>query len=229
MKLKNKTAIVTGGARDIGRSCSIKLAAEGANVVVNYFGSEDGANETVETIKAAGGNAIAVRADMTKASDADALASAAIEAFGEGIDILVNEFPLTVGKPLADGDAELGQLLERRAALVNEICKATLPQLKKSPAGRVINVGFLRSLFAEDGSGAFAAAEQNLAELTRELAAKTGDFGITANYIQPGAIMTPVSREVFRKDMPLRDFCIRQSAARRVDPTDQHRACRSTS
>ena len=138
-----------------------------------------------------------------------------------GIDILVAEFPLQVETPLADGDAELGPLLERRAALTGQICKAALPHLKKSPAGRIINIGFLRSLFAENGEAAFTAAEEDLADLTKELAARSGKFGITANYIQPGAIMTPASREVFRKNMTLRDFCIQHSAARRLgEPVD---------
>ena len=58
--------------------------------------------------------------------------------------------------------------------------------------------------------------EQDLANLTRALAPETGEFGITANYIQPGAIMTPASRDVFKKDIPLRDYCIRNSASRRI-------------
>ena len=70
-----------------------------------------------------------------------------------GIDILVAEFPLQVEAPLADGDAELEKLLERRNGLINATCDAALPHLKKSPAGRIINIGFLRSLFAENGAG----------------------------------------------------------------------------
>jgi NAD(P)-dependent dehydrogenase (short-subunit alcohol dehydrogenase family) len=93
--------------------------------------------------------------------------------------------------------------------------------LKKSPAGRIVNIGFLRSLFAVNGAEAFANAECDLARLTTALASETGEFGITANYVQPGAIMTPVSREAFRKDMALRDFCIAQSAAHRLgEPID---------
>ena len=101
------------------------------------------------------------------------------------------------------------------------LCRAALPPLRKSPAGRIINVGFLRSLFAANGGEASKRAEQNLADITRALAAETGSFGITANYVQPGAIMTPASREVFRKDKSLRDYCIASSAARRVgEPVD---------
>ncbi len=100
-------------------------------------------------------------------------------------------------------------------------CRAALPHLKKSPAGRIINMGFLRSCFAVNGGEANARAEQDLANLTRALAAESGKFGVTANYIQPGAVMTPESREVFRKDKALRDYCIQSSAASRVgEPVD---------
>lgn len=215
LRLYGLNALVTSGASGIGEAIARTLVKHGAKVL-----AADTVNSGVEHHFASVKGIEGITANLVDPAELPALVGEAVGKLG-GIDILVNEFPLTVGKPLADGDAELGQLLERRAALVNEICKATLPKLKKSPAGRVINVGFLRSLFTEDGSGAFATAEQNLAELTRELAAKTGDFGITANYIQPGAIMTPASREVFRKNMALRDFCIRQSAARRLgEPVD---------
>jgi len=108
-----------------------------------------------------------------------------------GIDILITDFPLQPEAPLSDGDANLG------------------------------SIGFLRSIFAADGNEAFAKSEQNLAALTRALGAETGEFGITANYVQPGAIMTPTSRDVYKKDMALRDFCIANSAASRLgEPVD---------
>jgi NAD(P)-dependent dehydrogenase (short-subunit alcohol dehydrogenase family) len=100
-------------------------------------------------------------------------------------------------------------------------CRAALPHLKKSPAGRIVNMGFLRSCFAADAGNAYARAEQDLKNLTRALAVEIGEFGINANYVQPGGVMTPESREIFRKDMALRDHCIRQSAARRLgEPVD---------
>ena len=100
-------------------------------------------------------------------------------------------------------------------------CRAALPHLKKSPAGRIINMGFLRSCFAADARDACNRAEQDLANLTRALAVEIGEFGITANYVQPGGVMTPDSRDVFRKNQSLRDHCIKSSAARRLgEPVD---------
>ncbi|MCL4167478.1 UNVERIFIED_CONTAM: hypothetical protein GTU68_021708, partial [Idotea baltica] len=90
MNLKDKVAVVTGGARDIGRAISIKLAQEGAKVVVNYFESESDGNATVEAIEKAGGTAIAVYADATKQADIDNLVAKTKDTFGEQLDILVN-------------------------------------------------------------------------------------------------------------------------------------------
>ena len=88
--LKGKVAVVTGGARDIGRAVSLKLAKNGAKVVVNYFENRGDANDTVKMIKNNGGDAIAVYADATSLSDLENLASKTKEAFGDKVDILVN-------------------------------------------------------------------------------------------------------------------------------------------
>src|SRR5260221_9465616 len=90
MKLKDKIAIVTGGGRDIGRAVSMRLAAEGAQVLVVYCNDEKSAQETVARIKADGGRALVHRADLTQAADATRMVEAARKAFGEHIDLLVN-------------------------------------------------------------------------------------------------------------------------------------------
>ena len=89
MTLSGKTAIVTGGGRDIGSACAIRLAREGANVVINYFASADRAHATVDAITAAGGQAIAVQGDLSKPDGVDALVAKAVETYGT-VDILVN-------------------------------------------------------------------------------------------------------------------------------------------
>src|SRR5688500_9991123 len=90
MRLKNKVAIVTGGGRDIGRSVSLKLASEGAKVVINFKNDEEEANKTLQSIKANGGEAIIVKGDVTKAADISNLVAETQKAFGEEIHILVN-------------------------------------------------------------------------------------------------------------------------------------------
>ena len=101
-------------------------------------------------------------ANLTDASKLPQLMETADDKLG-GIDILVADFPLVVEAPLSDSDPQLDKLLELRAGLVAAICDAAMPRLKKSPAGRIINIGFLRSLFAADAQDGFERAEQDLA------------------------------------------------------------------
>ena len=89
MKLKGKTALVTGGGRDIGRACAIRLAKEGANVAINYHSSSAGAESAVSEIASAGGVAFAMQGDMTKVEDVDALVKATVESFGD-VDYLIH-------------------------------------------------------------------------------------------------------------------------------------------
>ncbi len=106
-----KVAIVTGGARDIGRAVSIKLAAAGFKVCFNYLSSTEQANETLELIKAAGGDAIAVQGDMTQSADVQKLITTAVATYGTQIDYVVNVAGGILGrKPLADLDEAFGML-----------------------------------------------------------------------------------------------------------------------
>ena len=215
LRLYGLRALVTSGASGIGEAVARTLIKHGAEVL-----AADTVNSGVEHHFRAVKGIDGLTTNLLDPAKVAALVDEATARLG-GIDILVAEFPLPVEAPLANGDERLDSLLERRAALLESLCESALPYLKKSPAGRIISIGFLRSLFAAQGGEAFAAAEQDLAARIRTLAAQTGEFGITANYIQPGAIMTPTSREVFRKNKDLRDFCIQQSAARRLgEPVD---------
>ena len=115
--LEGKVAIVTGGARDIGRAVSKILAAEGASVVVNYFSNAANGEETVAEIEAAGGAAIAVAGDMASKSDVESLVDKTREAYGESIDVLVNVVGgLVARKTLSEMDDEFFDRLMRRDA-----------------------------------------------------------------------------------------------------------------
>lgn len=215
LRLYGLKALVTSGASGIGEAVSRTLAKHGGQVLaVDSLNS--GAEQHFKSVKGVDGHS----ANFVDATRVPALVEEAAERLG-GIDILVNEFPLAADGPIGDGDAQLDKLCDMRAELVVSICRSAMPHLKKSPAGRIINIGFLRSVFAAKGDGAFASSEQKLAELTRAMGADSGEFGITANYIQPGAIMTYASRELYRKDKAFRDFCIARSAAQRLgEPVD---------
>jgi len=215
LRLYGLKAIVLSAASGIGEAVSRTLLKHGASVLA-VDRKNSGVEQHFKAIKGIEGHS----ASLTEPMRMPALMEEALDKLG-GLDILINDFPLQPDAPLNDDDAQLDRLLDARADLVMSICRSALPALKKSPSGRIINIGFLRSIFAAGGSRAFAMSEQNLAALTRALAAEGGEFGITANYVQPGAIMTPTSREVYRKDKALRDFCISSSAAQRLgEPVD---------
>jgi NAD(P)-dependent dehydrogenase (short-subunit alcohol dehydrogenase family) len=214
-RLYGLKALVINAAGGIGEASARTLTKHGASVLaVDTINS--GIDQHFKSVKGIDG----IAANLTDATRMPALIEQAIEHLGR-IDILVNDFPTPTQEPLSDSGVPFKELLENRSALIMSICRSALPQLQKSPAGRIINIGFLRSVFSVDGAEAFAEAQTDLAGLTTALAAETGDFGITANYVQPGAIMTPESRETFKKDTALRDFCIAQSAAHRLgEPVD---------
>lgn len=215
LRLYGLKALVTSAAGGIGEAVSRTLVKHGASVIaVDVPGS--GVEQHFASVK----GIVGLTANLGDATRMPALVEEVLELSG-GLDIVICDFPLQPGTPLADGDPALAELLETRAGLVMSLCRSALPHLKKSPGGRIVTIGFLRSAFSADGEQASAQAENDLAALTRALAGEIGEFGITANYIQPGAIMTPVSREVFRNDTTLRDFCIANSAAHRLgEPVD---------
>ncbi len=215
LRLYGLNALVLNGGSGIGEAVARTLVKHGATVIaVDTINS--GVDRYFSTVKGITGLA----ANLVDADQIPALIQEALDQMG-GIDILINEFPLAFEMPMAASSDKLEQLLKSRATLTMSACRAALPHLKKSPAGRIINMGFLRSCFAADSNDLCNRAEQDLANLTRALAVEIGEFGITVNYVQPGGVMTPDSRDVFRKDKALRDHCIKHSAARRLgEPVD---------
>lgn len=191
MKLKNKVAIVTGGARDIGRAVSLQLAAEGAKVVLNYFGSEEKANQTVNEIKTNGGEAIAVKADMTKSGDVQTLIEATRAAFGNEVHILVNVAGgLIARKTLEEMDESFwDEVIGINLKSVFLTVKNVVPLMPKGSA--IVNFS---SQAGRDGGGpgatAYATGKGAVTTFTRGLAKELGPKGIRVNAVCPGMIAT---------------------------------------
>ena len=216
MRLFGMRAVVTGAASGIGEAIVRTLVKHGAEVL-----AVDGANRGIEThfngVRGVRGAVV----DFNATDAATRLATIAATELGV-VDIVVCNFSLHAEAPIGDGDDEaLTRLLKRKNDLVLGVSQQLLPMMKSSPAGRIIIIGFNRSVFSESGSDGYAKSEAAIAEVTGRLAAETADFGINVNYIQLGAIMTPESRRVFNNDKALRDFCIQRSAAKRLgEPVD---------
>ena len=191
MKLQNKVAIITGGARDIGRAVSLKLASEGAKVVVNYLSNPTHAAETLSLIKANGGEAIAVQADVTKSDDVAKLLAETQKAFGNDIHILVNVAGgLVARKLLADMDEDFfSTVINLNVKSVFLTTKYIVPFM---PAGSAI-VNF-SSQAGRDGGGfgasAYATGKGAVATFTRAMAKELGPQGIRVNAVDPGMIAT---------------------------------------
>jgi 3-oxoacyl-[acyl-carrier protein] reductase len=191
MSFKEKVAIVTGGGRDIGRQVSLKLAAAGAKVCINYFGNSGQADETLRLIREQGGEAIAVQGDMTKAADVKKVADACLSAYGNTIHILVNVAGGLMGrKVLADldeafWDAVIDVNLKSAYLVIREV----VPHM--TAGGTIVNFS---SQAARDGGGfggvAYAAAKGGVLTLTRGLAKELGPKGIRVNCVSPGMINT---------------------------------------
>lgn len=188
MKLAGKTAIVTGGGRDIGSAVAIKLASEGANVAINYFSSSEGADKTVAAIETAGGKAIAMQGDLNKKEDVDALVSKTVETFGS-VDVLVNNAGgLIARKTIADMPVEHWEAV--MSLNVTSIFLMTQACLAQMTSGTIVN---LASQAGRDGGGpgavAYATAKGAVMTMTRGLAKELGP-DIRVNALCPGMIDT---------------------------------------
>ena len=215
LRLYGLNALVLNAGSGVGEAVARTLVKHGASVV-----AVDKNNSGVEQHFASVKGITGLSANLVDADRMPELVQESVDILG-GVDILYVDFPLSFEAPMPASAENLDRLLQSRAALTLSICRAALPYIKKSPAGRIINMGFLRSSFAADAGEAFERAERDLANLTRALAVESGEFGITANYVQPGGVMTPRSREIFRKEKSLRDHCIKSSAAGRIgEPVD---------
>jgi len=183
--LEGKVALVTGAGRGMGQVIAHRLARDGAALVVHYCGSEAGAQDTVETIQKAGGEAYAFRADIAKRAEVQAL-FAEIDRKSGRIDIVVNSSGVSAGGLLADLDEEqlewmLGINLRGPLFIASEAAK------RMGEGGRIINIASTLAEFPMAGSGIYSATKCALKSFTESWAKELGRKGITVNTVIPGA------------------------------------------
>lgn len=200
MNLKGKVAVVTGGARDIGRAVSVKLAREGAKLAFNYHASGKQAEATMKAIHDAGGEAIAVGGDMTKQEDVDRLVAETIAAYGETIDILVNVAGgIVARKTLEEVDLAFFEFVQKlNFTSTFLVTKAVVPHMGNG--GSIVNFA---SQAGRDGGGpgawAYAASKGAIMTFTRGIARELGPRNIRVNALCPGLIAT-IFHDTFTKD-----------------------------
>lgn len=198
--LEGKVAIVSGGARDIGRAVSEGLAARGAKVIVNYFSKPAEGEATVAAIEAAGGTAMAVRGDMTSQADVENLVNDSRNAYGDNIDILVNVAGgLVARKPITEMDEAFFEgVMKLNVTSAFLTTKFVVPHMQAGSS--IINFA---SQAGRDGGGpgacAYATAKGAVMTFTRAMAKELGPSNIRVNCLCPGMIRTTF-HDTFTKD-----------------------------
>ena len=199
MKLEGKKALVTGASRGIGRAIALALAAEGADVVVNYAGSEAAAKAVAAEIEAMGRKALVLQADISSNEAATAMVDAAVKEFGR-IDILVNNAGITRDGLLMrmkeeDWDAVLTPNLQG----VFNCTKAAVQYMMKQKAGRIVSISSVVGLMGNAGQANYAAAKAGVLGFTKAVAKEVAARGITVNAIAPGFIQTDMTAVLSEK------------------------------
>jgi len=202
MRLKDRVAIVTGGGISIGRAYSLGLAREGAKVVIADIDAE-GAAKTAAEIKAAGGEAIAVKTDVASKASVDAMAKATVDAYGR-IDILVNNAALFAKLPLHTLDETDVEEWDRVMAVNLRgpfLCvKAVVPEMRKRKWGRIINISSSSIICGNAKRIHYVTSKMGIIGFTRSLSAAVGDDNICVNAIMPGATMDDSTIEAYGKE-----------------------------
>ncbi|MGJ7922428.1 3-oxoacyl-[acyl-carrier-protein] reductase [Neobacillus sp. LXY-4] len=193
MKLQGKAALVTGASRGIGREIALELAKQGANVAVNYAGSEAKAQEVVEEIKALGCDAFAIQGDVASSEAVNDMVKSTIERFG-ALDILVNNAGITRDNLIMRmKDDEWDSVINTNLKGVFLCTKAVTRQMMKQRSGRIINIASIVGVSGNPGQANYVAAKAGVIGLTKTAAKELASRGITVNAVAPGFITTDMT------------------------------------
>ena len=196
MHLEGKVALVTGASRGIGRAVAIQLAQSGADVAVNYSGSEAAAQETVDAILALGRKAIKIKANVANAEEVAAMVEETHKTFGH-IDILVNNAGITRdGLLMRMKDEDFDAVIDINLKGVYLVTKAVSKIMMKQRAGHIINMTSVVGLMGNAGQANYAASKAGMIALAKSVAQEMGPKGLRANAIAPGFIETAMTQQL---------------------------------
>ena len=193
MNFTDKTAVVTGGSRGIGRAIALELAKGGANVVICYAGNQQAADETVQGCQALGAKAVAVRCNVAHPDEVKNLMDTAVNTFG-GIHILVNNAGITRDKLLLrmteeDFDSVIATNLKGTYNCMKAVARTMMGQRY----GRIVNISSVVGLRGNAGQMNYAASKAGVIGLTKSMAQELASRGVTANAVAPGFIDTDMT------------------------------------
>ncbi|MDY6940228.1 MAG: glucose 1-dehydrogenase [Cyanobacteriota bacterium] len=197
MKLKNKVAIITGGSGGIGQELCVRLAKEGAKIVINYRSSEEEAEETKEKVEQIGSSAFIVQADLSKVDQINHLVRETIDHFGK-VDILVNNAGLEKHADFWDvTESDYDLVLNINLKAVFFTTQAVVKHFfETNNPGRIINISSVHEELPFPHFTSYCAAKGGVKMITRNLAVELGSRGITINNVAPGAIATPINQDL---------------------------------
>ncbi|WP_253203656.1 3-oxoacyl-[acyl-carrier-protein] reductase [Clostridium estertheticum] len=194
--LKGKTAVVTGASRGIGRAIALKLAKDGANVVVNYRNSVDAVQKVVKEIEALGVKVLAIQADISSYTDVENMIKKSVEEFGS-IDILVNNAGITKdGLLMRMKEADFDSVIDINLKGAFNCTRHVAAIMLKQRSGRIINISSVSGLTGNAGQVNYSAAKAGIIGMTKSVAKEFGSRGVTCNAVAPGYIQTDMTEDL---------------------------------
>jgi 3-oxoacyl-[acyl-carrier protein] reductase len=207
MTLEGRVAFVTGGGRGIGKGIAVALAADGADVAINYRKDEEAAKETVAEIEGLGRRAAAYKASIDSVDDDQAMVDAALDAFGH-VDILVNNAGIASrGNTVADTDpAELARVVGTHALGAHHLSRMLIPQMRKQGRGDIVMISSVATREWAAGGAPYNMAKAALEALAFTLAKEEKGNGIRVNVVAPGLVDTEMGRRLVKGAMGVQDI-----------------------
>ena len=205
MKLSGKKALVTGSSQGIGQAIALRLAEEGADVVINYVTHPETAAETVQSVLKLGRRAVAIKGDLSKVADTQRLVHESVQALG-GLDILVNNAGVekrASSWEVAEADFDLVLDINLKGAFFATQAFVR-HRMEVKQAGKVINMSSVHEDLPFPHFTAYCASKGGMKMMMRNLAIELAPFGITVNNIAPGAIETPINTKLLNDPVKLK-------------------------
>ena len=194
--LSDRSALVTGGSRGIGRAIVLRLAGQGADIAFTYKGNATAAAETVAAVEALGRRALAIQADASDVASAESVVKATLEAFGK-VDILVNNAGITRDDLIMRMSVDAWrEVLDTNLSGAFFMIKAVTRPMLKARGGRIVNITSVSGQAGQTGQANYSAAKAGLIGLTKAAARELASRSITVNAVAPGFVLTELTQDL---------------------------------